>query len=78
MVAMGGYDSPITLHEPALCVIRVRGTLSSDWSDQLEEHWSGHALGRAGRLVFGRVNFEFMKGFWGSAETDPESARGSP
>ncbi len=35
MVAMGGYDSPITLHEPALCVIRVRGTLSSDWSDQL-------------------------------------------
>ncbi len=44
-----------------------------DWSDQLEEHWSGYALGGAGRLVFGRVNFEFMKGFWGSAETDPES-----
>lgn len=45
-----------------------------DWSDDLDQHWSGYALGRAGRLVFGRVNFEFMKGFWGAAETDPASA----
>ncbi len=32
---MGGIGSPMTLHEPALCVIRVRGTLSSDWSDRM-------------------------------------------
>lgn len=25
----------MTLHEPAICVIRVRGALSSDWSDRL-------------------------------------------
>ena len=33
--AMGGNGSAITLHEPAVCVIRVRGALSSDWSDRL-------------------------------------------
>jgi hypothetical protein len=27
--------SPITLYEPAICVIQVRGALSSDWSDHL-------------------------------------------
>lgn len=27
--------SGITLHEPAVCVIRVRGALSSDWSERL-------------------------------------------
>lgn len=32
---MGGIGSGITLHEPAVCVIRVRGALSSDWSDRL-------------------------------------------
>lgn len=32
---MGTSGSPITLHEPAICVIRVRGALSSDWSDSL-------------------------------------------
>lgn len=32
---MGGLSSGITLHEPAVCVIRVRGALSSDWSDRL-------------------------------------------
>jgi hypothetical protein len=32
---MGGNGSAITLHEPAVCVIRVRGALSSDWSDRL-------------------------------------------
>ncbi|MGH2613888.1 MAG: hypothetical protein ACRDJC_01510 [Thermomicrobiales bacterium] len=32
---MGSTGSPITLHEPAICVIRVRGPLSSDWSDRL-------------------------------------------
>lgn len=30
-----GAGSPITLHEPATCVIRVRGALSSDWSDRM-------------------------------------------
>lgn len=32
---MDGTGAPITLHEPASCVIRVRGALSSDWSDRL-------------------------------------------
>jgi hypothetical protein len=32
---MGSSVPPITLHEPASCVIRVRGALSSDWSDRL-------------------------------------------
>jgi hypothetical protein len=30
-----GSGAQITLHEPATCVIRVRGALSSDWSDRL-------------------------------------------
>ena len=34
-VDMVSSVSPITLHEPALCVIRVQGPLSSDWSDRL-------------------------------------------
>jgi hypothetical protein len=33
--AMGSTGSQITLHEPATYVIRVRGALSSDWSDRL-------------------------------------------
>lgn len=32
---MGSNIPPITLFEPATCVIRVRGTLSSDWSERL-------------------------------------------
>jgi hypothetical protein len=32
---MDGAGAQITLHEPASCVIRVRGALSSDWSDRL-------------------------------------------
>jgi hypothetical protein len=29
---MSSTGFPITLHEPATCVIRVRGVLSPDWS----------------------------------------------
>jgi dihydrofolate reductase len=43
------------------------------WSGDLERHWSGHALERAGHLLYGRVNFLFNKGFWSPAETDPAS-----
>ena len=43
------------------------------WSDDLERHWSGYALERAGHLLYGCVNFLFNKGFWSAAETDPES-----
>ena len=32
---MGSTGSPLTLHGPAICVIRVRGALSSDWSERL-------------------------------------------
>ena len=43
------------------------------WSDDLAEHWSGYALARAGHLLYGRTNFQFNKGFWSAAETDPSS-----
>lgn len=43
------------------------------WSDDVERHWSGYALERAGHLLYGRTNFLFNKGFWSAAETDPGS-----
>jgi dihydrofolate reductase len=43
------------------------------WSDDLERHWSGHALAHAGHLIYGRSNFLFNKAFWSLAETDPAS-----
>ncbi|HEX2113906.1 MAG TPA: dihydrofolate reductase family protein [Alphaproteobacteria bacterium] len=43
------------------------------WSGDLERHWSGYALERAGHLLYGRTNFLFNKGFWSAAETDPSS-----
>jgi dihydrofolate reductase len=43
------------------------------WSDDLERHWSGYALARAGHLIYGRTNFLFNKSFWSAAETDPQS-----
>lgn len=43
------------------------------WSGDLERHWSGHALERAGHLLYGRVNFLFNKGFWEPADSDPTS-----
>jgi dihydrofolate reductase len=43
------------------------------WSDDLERHWSGYALARAGHLLYGRTNFLFNKSFWSAAETDPHS-----
>ena len=33
--AMTGMEVPITLFAPATCVIRVRGTLGPDWSEQM-------------------------------------------
>jgi dihydrofolate reductase len=48
-----------------------------DWSDDLEEHWSGYAMRHAGRFLYGRVNFLFNKGFWETAETDPASPAAS-
>jgi dihydrofolate reductase len=41
-----------------------QGFVGPAWSDDLAEHWSGYALGRAGHLVYGRANFTFNKGFW--------------
>jgi dihydrofolate reductase len=43
------------------------------WSDDLERHWSGYSLARAGHLLYGRTNFLFNKAFWSAAETDPSS-----
>lgn len=42
-----------------------------DWSDEVERHWSGHALSTARHLIYGRVNFEFNRDFW--SDTDPEA-----
>jgi dihydrofolate reductase len=53
--------------------------IGPQWSADLEKHWSGYALGRAGHLLYGRVNFLFNKGFWEPAATDPNSpAAGVP
>ena len=43
------------------------------WSGDLETHWSGYGLARAGHLLYGRTNFVFNKGFWSPADTDPSS-----
>lgn len=49
------------------------------WSEQVHREWSAAALSRARHLLYGRVNFIFNKGFWGAAETDPDSiAAGIP
>lgn len=47
------------------------------WSKDLERHWSGYALERAGRLLYGRTNFLFNAGFWAPAATDPASPAAS-
>ena len=53
--------------------------IGPQWSADMEKHWSGYALGRAGHLLYGRVNFLFNKGFWEPAATDPNSpAAGVP
>ncbi|HET6970342.1 MAG TPA: dihydrofolate reductase family protein [Phenylobacterium sp.] len=40
------------------------------WSDQVAEQWSGWAMENGGHILYGRVNFEFNKGFW----TSPDAA----
>jgi len=51
--------------------------IGPEWSADLEKHWSGYALERAGHLLYGRVNFLFNKGFWEPAATDPGSPAAS-
>jgi dihydrofolate reductase len=36
------------------------------WSAEVAERWADHNLANAGHLIYGRVNFEFNKGFWTS------------
>lgn len=55
---MTGIEVPITLFEPATCVIRVRGRLAPDWSDSMQgmqitvEHGANHATTElVGRLT---------------------------
>ncbi|MCC7276104.1 MAG: dihydrofolate reductase family protein, partial [Alphaproteobacteria bacterium] len=43
------------------------------WSADVERHWAGYALQRAGHLLYGRTNFLFNKAFWSAADTDPQS-----
>ena len=47
--------------------------IGPEWSGDVERHWSGYSLERAGHLLYGRVNFLFNKGFWEPAATDPNS-----
>jgi dihydrofolate reductase len=34
------------------------------WSDDLDRYWSLDNLDRTARILYGRVNFEFNRGFW--------------
>lgn len=43
------------------------------WSDEVGREWSGWASETGGHILYGRVNFEFNKGFWTSDE-----AKGMP
>ena len=47
--------------------------VAPQWSDDLEQHWSGYAMQRAGHFLYGRVNFQFNKGFWEPAANDPNA-----
>ena len=38
------------------------------WSDEVAREWSGWAKEAGGHILYGRVNFEFNKGFWTSDE----------
>jgi len=40
------------------------------WSDEVAAKWSGWAMETADLFVHGRVNFEYLKGFWLAAEHD--------
>ena len=40
------------------------GFVPPAWSDDLEVHWSGETLARAGHLVYGRKSFTFNTDFW--------------
>jgi dihydrofolate reductase len=49
------------------------------WSDQVAQEWSGWAMETGGVFLYGRTNFVYQHGFWGAAETDPDSpAAGIP
>jgi dihydrofolate reductase len=43
------------------------------WSDEVGREWSGWASETGGHILYGRINFEFNKGFWTSDE-----AKGMP
>jgi dihydrofolate reductase len=47
--------------------------IGPEWSADLERHWAGDNLQRAGLLLYGRVNFLFNKGFCEPAASDPNS-----
>jgi dihydrofolate reductase len=49
------------------------GFVAPAWSGDLETHWAGYSTQRAAHLIYGRTNFEFNKGFWEPAETDPNA-----
>ncbi|WP_293675918.1 dihydrofolate reductase family protein [uncultured Phenylobacterium sp.] len=44
------------------------GFVQPAWSDEVAREWSGWAGENGGHLLYGRVNFEFNRGFWTSDE----------
>lgn len=48
--------------------------VAPDWSDDLEEHWSGANLDRASAVLYGRVCYEGMAQYWQSPDADPRVA----
>jgi len=44
------------------------------WGEDLEIHWSGANLDRAGGIVYGRVCYDGMAGYWQSPAADPKIA----
>lgn len=51
------------------------GFVAPAWSDEVGREWSGWAREYGGHILYGRVNFEFNKGFWTSddAKDMPEA-----
>lgn len=46
------------------------------WSQGMEA-WALEAMQQSGHFLYGRINFEFNKGFWEAAKTDPDSPAAS-
>lgn len=48
--------------------------ISPDWSDQMQEHWSGANAHEGQLLLYGRTAFEFNAGYWPTADSEGNGA----